>query len=174
MHVTLTYMFSLVLATACSSLAVCSDTLCFTLYVYVPVLCARSRQHLSWMLCSLLLMSVHAGGLVQIWPSFGVLSLSVLMDSTGLRLSWAHRSMGESYLLSLNRNFFFSLACCFPVIISPLVPKAPAEPGRKRSHRRGLSEIRWTQAVFAFLVINSLKNISQGTAYLWSCVKLWE
>lgn len=56
LHTTLTYMFSLIVAPACSSLAVCSDTLCFTLCVYTPVVCIHDKQHLAWMLCSLLLL----------------------------------------------------------------------------------------------------------------------
>lgn len=127
---------------------------------------------LCWVSCSLLLALVHADGLVQIWPSFCVLSLSVLMNPTGLLLSWARRSTGVFHGVSLN---VFSTSSShwpgvFPWLFLHWSPR-PLQSPVAGIHTEGDSEFRWMQAILPSLVINSLKNIFLKEQLI--CEVLW-
>lgn len=52
-------------------------------------------------------MLVRAGGLVWIWQTLGVLSLTVLVNSTGLLVSKAYQFLGDFHTLSLSMYYFF-------------------------------------------------------------------
>ena len=80
------------------------------------------------------------GGLVQIWLTLAVLRLSVLANSTGL-VSGAYRFLGVFHMLLISL-YFFSLACCFLVTVSPSAcMQVPVEHVHMNSQQRDFDDI---------------------------------